>query len=84
MAKKEKNLEVKEKTTKKKETKKDGIWAKIVLFFKGVKSEWKRVKWPTKKEMIKDTITTICFVVLFALFFFGIETLFAFIEGLFK
>ncbi len=27
MAKKEKNLEVKEKTTKKKETKKDGIWA---------------------------------------------------------
>ena len=53
MAKKEKNLEVKEKTTKKKETKKDGIWAKIVLFFKGVKSEWKRVKWPTKKEMIK-------------------------------
>ena len=26
MAKKEKNLEVKEKTTKKKETKKDGIW----------------------------------------------------------
>ena len=34
MAKKEKNLEVKEKTTKKKETKKDGIWAKIVLFFK--------------------------------------------------
>lgn len=53
-------------------------------FFKQVKSELKKVKWPTKKEMIKYTITTICFVVLFALFFFGIETLFAFIEGLFK
>lgn len=53
-------------------------------FFKQVKNELKKVKWPTKKEMIKYTITTICFVVLFALFFFGIETLFAFIEGLFK
>ena len=49
MAKNEKNLEVKEKTAKKKEEKKEGLWTRIVLFFKGVKSEWKRVNWPTKK-----------------------------------
>ena len=47
-----------------------------------VKSELKKVKWPSKKHMIKYTISTLCFVVLFALFFFGIESIFAFIKGL--
>ena len=81
MAKKEKNLEVKEKITKKKETKKDGIWAKIVLFFKGVKSEWKRVKWPTKKEMVKYSISTIIFIIFFAVFFLLIQLLMSFLKS---
>ena len=51
-------------------------------FFKGVKSELKKVKWPDKKHMIKYTISTLCFILLFALFFFGIESIFAFIKGL--
>ena len=51
-------------------------------YIKEVKSEMKKVKWPTKKEMIKDTISTLVFVVVFALFFFGIESLFAFVKGL--
>ena len=46
-----------------------------------VKKELSKVKWPSKKEMIKYSITTLCFVIFFALFFFGIEALFAFIEG---
>ena len=84
MAKKEKNLEVKEKTTKKKETKKDGIWAKIVLFSKGVKSEWKRVKWPTKKEMIKYSVATIILIVGCSVFFYVIDVLLAFLHSLGK
>ena len=84
MAKKEKNLEVKEKTTKKKETKKDGIWVKIVLFFKGVKSEWKRVKWPTKKEMIKYSVATIILIVGCSVFFYVIDVLLAFLHSLGK
>ena len=51
-------------------------------YLKEVKSEMKKVKWPTKKEMMKYTISTLSFIVLFALFFFGIESLFAFIKGL--
>lgn len=51
-------------------------------YIKEVKSEMKKVKWPTKKEMIKYTISTLVFVVMFALFFFGIESLFAFVKGL--
>ena len=84
MAKKEKKLEVKEKTTKKKETKKDGIWAKIFLFFKGVKSEWKRVKWPTKKEMIKYSVATIILIVGCSVFFYVIDVLLALLHSLGK
>ena len=84
MAKKEKKLEVKEKTTNKKEKKKDGIWTKIVLFFKGVKSEWKRVKWPTKKDMIKYSVATIVLVVGCSVFFYVIDVLLAFLHSLGK
>ena len=84
MAKKEKKLEVKEKTTKKKETNKNGIWAKTVLFFKGVKSEWKRVKWPSKKEMIKYSVATIILVVGCSVFFYVIDVLLAFLHSLGK
>ena len=84
MAKKEKNLEVKEKTTKKKETKKDGIWAKIVLFFKGVKTEWQSVKWPNKKEMIKYSVATIILIVGCSVFFYVIDVLLAFLHSLGK
>ena len=61
--------------TNEKEVKKDS-------YVSEVKAELKKVKWPSKKEMVKYTITTVCFVVLFALFFFGIESLFAFINKL--
>ena len=50
-------------------------------FFSQVKKELSKVKWPSKKELIKYSISTLCFIVFFALFFFGLETLFAFIEG---
>ena len=51
-------------------------------FFKQVKKELKKVSWPSKKNMLKFSITTICFVVIFSLFFFGLDSLFAFIKGL--
>lgn len=51
-------------------------------YIEEVKEEMKKVKWPTKKEMVKYTISTLAFVALFALFFFGIESLFAFVKGL--
>ncbi len=51
-------------------------------YLKQVKSELKKVKWPDKKEMIKYTISTLVFVLAFALFFYGIESLFAFVKGM--
>jgi len=51
-------------------------------FFKELKKELSKVSWPSKKQMIKYTISTLCFLVLFAIYFFGIESIFAFIKGL--
>lgn len=65
--------------TRKKETVKKNV---NKSFYSEVKSELKKVKWPSKKEMVKYSISTLCFVILFALFFFGIESLFAFVKGL--
>lgn len=53
-------------------------------YLKEVKSELKKVKWPTKKEIIKYTISTLVIVIFFAIYFVGIESLFAFIKGLIK
>lgn len=51
-------------------------------YIEEVKDEMKKVKWPTKKEMVKYTISTLSFIILFALFFLAIASLFAFVKGL--
>ena len=65
--------EIMGKTKKKKASKKS--------FLKEVKAEMKKVKWPTKKEMIKYSITTLIFILLFAGFFYLIDVLFALLKG---
>lgn len=62
-AKKEKNLSKKKETVKKES------------YFEGVKKETSKIKWPTKKEMIKYSIATVSFIIFFALFFYIIQLL---------
>lgn len=50
-------------------------------YFSQVKAELKKVKWLSKKELLKYTISTLCFIILFAVFFYGIDTLFALFKG---
>lgn len=68
---------MKEKKSKKKES------TKKISFFKGVKSELKKVKWPEKKEVVKYTIATIVFVLLFVLLFAVLNLAISVIKGLF-
>ena len=56
------------KKTKETKVKKEG-------FFKSVKSEFKKVRWPNKKEMVKYSIATVVFVLFFGIFFYLIEVL---------
>ncbi len=42
---------------------------KMKEFFKGVKKEMKKVRFPDKKEMLKYSTATIAFILFFAVFF---------------
>ena len=63
----------------KKVTKKKGLG--LVGWFKEAFGEVKKVRWPSKKEMIKYSIATIVFILFFALFFYLIEVIIFFIKG---
>mgnify|MGYP003293691626 CR=1 FL=1 len=54
----------------------------IKNFFKEVGREFKKVKWPSGKDMKKYSVVTIEFVIFFALFFYAITALMAFLETL--
>lgn len=70
------------KKTKKVEEKKS-LWIKIQLFFHGVKSEFLKVHWPSKENMIKYSIATIFFIIFCSAFFYLIDVIFALIQSLF-
>lgn len=46
-------------------------------YIKGVFEELKRVNWPTLGEVNKYTWTVIVMIILFGLYFAGVDTLFA-------
>ena len=72
-------------TTVKKETKKEekeGLFTKFRIFCHGVKNEFLKVHWPSKKDMVKYSIATIIFVIFCGLFFYAIDVIFALIRTL--
>lgn len=85
--KKEKSAKTLKKTNNKskkdnKEPKKN-LWVRFRIFCHGVKSEFTKVHWTSKKDLVKYSIATICFLVFAALFFYVIDVLFALIQSLF-
>ena len=51
---------------------------RISRFFKEVKSELKKVVWPSKKQIIKNTLVVIAAVVIVGIFIWALDLLFAF------
>jgi len=47
----------------------------IKEYFAGVKKEFLRIKWPTRKDLFKYALATIIFIVIVAIFFLGIDAL---------
>lgn len=74
----------KKKTDVKKVEKKQkvGLFKRIGNWVKSVFKEVSKVKWPSKKELVKYSIVTIVFIVFFALFFYAIELLMALLKTL--
>ena len=51
--------------------------SKIVDYFKGVRKEISRIKWTSKKDLLKYSISTIVFMLFFGVFFYAIDLLVA-------
>lgn len=73
----------KKKDVKKKEEKKS-LWVRFRIFCHGVKTEFSKVHWPGKKDMVKNSVATIFFVIFCALFFYLVNIIFALIQTLFN
>jgi len=46
---------------------------KIARFLVGVKSEMKKVRWANKKDMTENSVATLSFILIFGLFFAGLD-----------
>ncbi len=72
---KEEKKEKKEKKTQK---------VKKENYFVGVKSEMAKVKWPSKKEVTKYTISTIVLIIILVIFFIIMSLIMSLIKGAFN
>ena len=51
---------------------------RLIKYFKEVKSEMKKVVWPSKKQVIKNTLIVIAAVVLIGVVIWALDLLFSF------
>lgn len=51
-------------------------------FSKGVMAEWKKIIWPTSKELVNLAAIVVVVSVVVALLVFGLDSLFHFLYGL--
>ena len=58
-----------------KDVKKDGL-------FKQIKKEMSKVHFPNKKDIVKYSVATICFVIFFGVYFYLIELIMALVKTL--
>ena len=49
----------------------------MIEYFKGVKKEISRIRWTSKKDLLKYSISTIVFMIFFGVFFYAIDILVA-------
>ena len=47
----------------------------IVEYFKGVKSEWGKITWPDRKQVVTQTIVVLAIVVFFSLYIYVVDIL---------
>ena len=69
--------------TKKSNTKEVKKENKLLSFFKGAKSELKKVSWPTKKELANMTVVVLVVVTIMTVLIWGLDFMFKGLLGIF-
>ena len=79
MSEQEKQLETTKETKDKPAKKKDkpGFFARVARWFREMKSELKKVQWPTRKQTVNNTLIVIACVIVVGIFI----ALFDFVAG---
>ncbi len=58
---------------------------KFVTYFKGVKSEWGKITWPERKQVVVQTVIVLVIVIAFTIYTYGLDILFeSIIKNVFK
>lgn len=70
------------KKSSKKDEKKLSFFKKVVKYFKDLKSEFKKVVWPTKIQVFNNTLVVLVTMCVVGLFVFGLDTAFLKLLGL--
>ena len=65
-----------------KEEKKLSIKEQLVAYFKGIKSEWGKISWPQKPQIISETVIVAIVVVFFTVVIFLMDVIFKGILGI--
>ena len=57
---------------------------KIVEYFKGIKSEWGKITWPDRKQVVMQTMVVLVIVICFTIYTYGIDVILKEIFKFFK
>lgn len=67
---------------KKADKKKPGFFARIGKYFRDSKGEFKKIVWPSRKQVMNNVVVVLAMVVIFAIATWGLDLLFAFLRDL--
>ena len=63
-------------------TKKPGFFARILKYFKDAKGEFKKIVWPSKKQVWNNVLVILVMVLVFSVLTWGVDYLLAFLRNL--
>lgn len=63
--------------------KKNGIFKRIGGYFKSLRSETKKIVWPTKRDVVRDTLVVLVTIAIVGLFIVVLDYAFSTLLGLF-
>ena len=49
---------------------------KVITYLKGVKSEWGKITWPERKQVISETLIVLVVVIAFTIYTYGLDIVF--------
>ena len=58
------------------ENSQQNLSSKLATYFKGVRNEWAKVSWPTKQQVVADTIIVLLVVTFFTVVIFAMDKIF--------